>query len=193
MATAVALGARNNRTAIAEEAATESGQVLIHRRASWQTWHALKLAWVLNAHPVTYNLLHGDKDTYRLAWQSAGVRFCQVEPRPQALGGHKLQMMVGNEYAVPHSYRPKAGFCGQALVQRAPDGSPLFLHRVLAKYNLQNLLSLDSWSEVRTIALWSWCLGPGFSLTSCLCLAGGAVDTGRQGRPTEAGWVVHVR
>lgn len=38
------------------------------------------------------------------------------------------------------------GVCGQALVQRAPgSGQPLFVHRVLAKYNLGNLLAGDSW------------------------------------------------
>jgi len=40
------------------------------------------------------------------------------------------------------------GVCGQALVQRFPGssgGQPLFMHRVLAKYNPSNLLAVDSW------------------------------------------------
>lgn len=40
------------------------------------------------------------------------------------------------------------GVCGQALVQRFPGrsgGQPLFVHRVLAKYNPSNLLAVDSW------------------------------------------------
>ena len=32
---------------------------------------AVRAAWVLNAHPVVYTLLHGDKDTYRLAFDFA--------------------------------------------------------------------------------------------------------------------------
>ena len=43
----------------------ESGQLLVARDACLQ---ALRAAWILNAHPVTYKLLHGDKDTFKLAF-----------------------------------------------------------------------------------------------------------------------------
>jgi len=43
----------------------ESGQLLVARDACLQ---ALRAAWVFNAHSVSYNLLHGDKDTFKLAF-----------------------------------------------------------------------------------------------------------------------------
>ena len=36
----------------------ESGQLIIDRV---RCWDALRMAWVLNAHPVMYTILHGDK------------------------------------------------------------------------------------------------------------------------------------
>lgn len=120
----------------------ESGQLVVDRRRSWLP---LRIAWVLNAHPVSYTLLHGDKDLYRVAFELAHQPYHQVASRPHAVGGLGAQAMVDGEAALPSH---PSNFCGQALLQRQDDGEPAFLHRVLAKYNLMNLLSEASWASI---------------------------------------------
>ena len=73
-----------------------------------------------------------------------------------ALGSVGAQAMVDGANAVPlhHIINTKTNtsssvnfFCGQALLQRDPaNGAPLFVHRVLAKYNLMNLVTTASWA-----------------------------------------------
>ena len=101
---------------------------------------------MLNAHPVVYTLLHGDKDTYRLAWEFAGLPYYQIPQPPLALGGIGPQEMVDGSTAMATS--GPGGFCGQALLQRDEMGDALFVHRVLSKYNLMNLLTVESWGWV---------------------------------------------
>ena len=66
----------------------------------------------------------------------------QVEHPPQALGGLGSQEMVDGETAYA------TGFCGQALLQKDNQGQPAFVHRVLSKYNLMNLLNDATWRWV---------------------------------------------
>ena len=151
--------------------AAESGQLVVDR-----TRHllALRAAWVLNAHPIVYTLLHGDKDTYRIAFDFAAsylaiavgdhveAVYQQVELDPFALGGLGPQAMIDGSSAFPRSQpvmiqestansvvfgeRNEVFFCGQALLQRSPiNGAPIFVHRVLAKYNVMNLVSETNW------------------------------------------------
>ena len=54
----------------AGELACESGQVVVDRRREWVR-AAIWYTWVINCHDVTYRLLFGDKDTYRIGWQLA--------------------------------------------------------------------------------------------------------------------------
>ena len=124
----------------AEPLSAESGQMVVDR---YRSWDALRIAWVLNAHPVVYTLLHGDKDTYRLAWEFAGLPYYQISQPPLALGGLGPQEMVDGSTAMASS--GPSGFCGQALLQRNAEGDALFVHRVLSKYNIMNLLTADSW------------------------------------------------
>ena len=86
---------------------------------------------MLNAHPVVYTLLHGDKDTYRLAWELAGLPYIQIPHPPLALGGLGPQEMVDGSSATATA--GMGGFCGQALLQRDEEGGALFVHRVLSK------------------------------------------------------------
>jgi len=244
----------------------ESGQLVLARR---KCLDALRVAWVLNAHPATYALLHGDKDTFKLAFDLVAQKkrqqqqqqqhrqrqhqmspsapftntspmstgsishptnglireYQQVATPPLALGGLGPQTMAdgsaargGGGSSSSNSSKSKSrrkppqqraaqrpaggratttGFCGQSLVQRSPqalspllhlaaeefhrrhgnesgsgvaaaptaatqplptpnlerDPQLLFVHRVLAKYNLMNLMQpalTDSWDWITT-------------------------------------------
>lgn len=78
----------------------------------------------------------------------------QVSYEPMALGALGAQAMADGSNAVPHRQQTNTStstntytFCGQALLQRDPaTGAPLFVHRVLAKYNLLNLVTTASWA-----------------------------------------------
>ena len=90
-----------------QEPAWESGQVVLDKA---RTWHALQLTRYLNDHSDTYfTHIHGDKDTYHLAWR-------------------RLRQ--------PHGFprRPRATVYG--LLQHDFEGAPLFQHRTLAKWSL---------------------------------------------------------
>ena len=85
----------------------ESGQVVVRRS---RCLGPLRLAWVLNAHPVAYTLLHGDKDTFRLAFDYWAARapahvprpaYFQVTAPPAALGGAGPQTMADGSAATP--------------------------------------------------------------------------------------------
>jgi hypothetical protein len=191
-------GAAAAAAAAALDLAAESGQMVVD---TVRARAAVRAAWVLNAHPVVYTLLHGDKDTYRLAFDFAAqkaaaaaaaaatsaaaaggggdggkaaekaasvLRYQQVPYEPMALGALGPQAMADGSNAAPPLPQQRAGagaaeeaeegvdvgaaarpnnFCGQALLQRGPaSGAPVFVHRVLAKYNLMNLASEASWA-----------------------------------------------
>ncbi|RHY29200.1 hypothetical protein DYB32_005341, partial [Aphanomyces invadans] len=57
-----------------------------------------------------FGLVYGDKDLYRLAWLKAGALF------------HMISLGRRN-------HQTGGAFCGKSMVQYAPDGTVLFLHR----------------------------------------------------------------
>eukprot|EP00884_Botryococcus_braunii_P008305 jgi/Botrbrau1/17476/Bobra.0054s0063.1 len=96
--------------------ATESGAVLMDRRR-----HAsvLECLMFLNSHPtIFYNLMHGDKDTYRLAFSMLHSQdFYQVDtPARAALDSSSLKE--------PDGYLRHVG-----MVQHDPKGRIWLLHR----------------------------------------------------------------
>lgn len=102
--------------------ATESGTMMLDRRR-----HAdvMEFIWLLNSHPeVTFAWMHGDKDTYRLAFHLANKSsdFAQVPTPPgQALDAHP-----GNMPFYRHT----------GMVQHDWNGVMAFLHRTsTAKFN----------------------------------------------------------
>jgi Mannosyltransferase putative len=86
----------------------ESGQIVLDKSRCWQ---ALSLAHWLNQHSDTfYNFLHGDKDTFLIAWLMLAQPYYLIRHRPKLL---------------------EATMC-----QRDPDGVILFQHRNNAKWIL---------------------------------------------------------
>jgi Mannosyltransferase putative len=94
---------------------TESGQFVVHVN---RYLHGLVYAWLLNKHQdVFYKHYYGDKDLFRLGFLMAGLPFRQAACMPG---------LVGNALPSGHPL-----LC--AMVQHAPDGTPLFAHRTMHK------------------------------------------------------------
>ena len=86
----------------------EFGQIVLDKS---QCWRALTLAhWINQRSDVFYQFLHGDKDTFLIAWLILAQPYHLIRHRPKLLD---------------------ATFC-----QRDPDGAVLFQHRNQAKWIL---------------------------------------------------------
>ena len=84
----------------ADEPEFESGQILVNKIRSWR---ALHLTMYLNLKGrFYYQYIHGDKDTYHMAWRMCEKPF----------------------YLIPFAPRRESGFS----CQHAPDGTRLFQH-----------------------------------------------------------------
>ena len=86
----------------------ESGQLLVSKPASWT---ALVVCVHLNS-PTYYQLLNGDKDTFRFAWMATSTSVTVVQHRVLPVGVMK----------------PDGEFCGHSLMQHDPSGNILFVH-----------------------------------------------------------------
>jgi alpha 1,2-mannosyltransferase len=97
---------------------TESGQLLIDRRICFR---AVQLAWFINSRSrFFYRYMHGDKDTYRLAFALAGQSFCQLQHQSHQAGVVR-----------------EGRFLGKAVIQRDHEGHPAFLHQTHRKPDLK--------------------------------------------------------
>lgn len=87
----------------------ESGQLLVDKS---RCWRALNIAMHLNEHSDWwYRLIHGDKDTFHLAWRKIGQPYAMPDVAPLALASTILQ----------HDFA----------------GARLFQHRNFAKWKLE--------------------------------------------------------
>ena len=109
----------------------ESGQLLINKE---QCWKELNLCLFFNLNPFYYQILWGDKDTFRFAWLALRSPFHMIEQEVAALGFQDGE----------------AGFGSIAMLQHDYGGTPVFVH--------SNLLKWDSrpagqrfWKEVRRL------------------------------------------
>jgi hypothetical protein len=85
----------------------ESGQILVDKRRHWPS---LQTALCLNEHAdVIYPMIHGDKDTFLVAWRLTGAEVSVVPHRPFS--------------------------DSRVLIQRDFGGVPLFQHRCGAKWS----------------------------------------------------------
>jgi ADP-heptose:LPS heptosyltransferase len=99
----------------------ESGQMLIDKT---RCWRPLRLALWLNEHSdLFYRLLHGDKETFHLAWRKLGQPFHFITTPIQTLGW--------------------------TMCQHDPKGERLFQHRNTDKWSLHgtNPVIEDFWFE----------------------------------------------
>jgi len=109
----------------------ESGQLLIDKERCWQ---ALNLCCFFNSNSKDYyKMLHGDKDTFRFAWFALKAPFHMIEKEPGACG----------------QFDSRGNFAGNTIVQYAPDGSILFLHRNQIKWDV-TLPGEMVWSVIKS-------------------------------------------
>lgn len=72
-----------------EEAEFESGQILVNKHRCWQ---ALQMTMHLNEHSdFYYRYIHGDKETFHMAWRMLGKAYSMVPRYPQSLTGAMCQ------------------------------------------------------------------------------------------------------
>jgi hypothetical protein len=76
-----------------DEPEFESGQMLIHKR---RCWRPLQLAMHLNEHSdFYYRFIHGDKETFHMAWRMLGAEYAMVpypvESLPTAMCQHDFK------------------------------------------------------------------------------------------------------
>ena len=96
----------------------ESGQLLINKETCWEP---LNLCFYFNTQSEHYyELLYGDKDTFKFAWMALHKGFQMI---PHSLGTCGYIAEDGHFY-------------GTTMVQHAPDGTLLFLHRNLIKWDV---------------------------------------------------------
>lgn len=111
----------------------ESGQLVLDRERD-----AAALAAVCALHddrlrPEVYALTHGDKDTFRLAFRLTGTPYRLVERPARPFGTPCFRWRLGRrEVNIPHR---RGRFQETGLLQHAPDGEPLFVHRTLLEWN----------------------------------------------------------
>jgi hypothetical protein len=92
-----------------EMASFESGQMVLDK---FRCWRALSLThWLNQRSDTVYRFLHGDKDTFLIAWLMVGQDFHLIPFQPKTLDG--------------------------VLCQRGPDGAVLFQHRTQVKWILE--------------------------------------------------------
>jgi hypothetical protein len=92
-----------------DEPEVESGQLVIHKR---RCWRPLQLTLHFNEHcDFYYQYVHGDKDTFHMAWRT-----------------------MGHEYAmVPHPLHPLEG----TMCQHDFESRRVFQHRNMLKWRLE--------------------------------------------------------
>lgn len=93
---------------------TESGEILIDKKRFWKQ---LNLTWWLNGRSnIFYQYFFGDKDLYWIAFEilEKGTYY-QNPHRPDGIGGNQNNLI-------------------HTIVQHDPDGTPLFYHRTLSKW-----------------------------------------------------------
>jgi len=115
-----------------EIAEQESGQVLINKELCWRE---LNLCMFFNMQrDFYYKILLGDKDTFKFAWAALGTKYHMIPLRP-ALAGF---VDAGGR------------FCGMSMLQHAPDGRFLFLHRNLLKWG-QTKDNETLWMKIKRV------------------------------------------
>jgi|GEM_PF-400602 len=110
-----------------DEPEFESGQILVDKSKSWK---ALNLTMVMNEHSeYFYKYIHGDKETFHMAWRRLNAPYAMPQKGPSSLTG-----------------------C--AMVQYDFQGRRLFQHRNTRKWSLfgANAPVADFWLEEECLA-----------------------------------------
>ncbi len=134
-----------------EEPAFESGQIVVDKRKCWK---ALRLAAHLNEHSAWYyRFLHGDKDTFHLAWARLG--------QPYAMPGKRLEALEAT--MCQHDFQGRRLFQHRNSDKWRLDGSnrviPGFQHEPLCRQFLEELRRLST-PETLDIRRWDAAAAP---------------------------------
>lgn len=115
----------------------ESGQLLIHKT---RCWAQLCFTLLLNRNSVFYyRFMHGDKDTFRMAWWHIHLkRGGTVHQRDTLTGPVPYGFMPYGPFHVgrPNPWKKWGG--GTVMVQRDRDGEALFNHRNIHKWKVDS-------------------------------------------------------
>lgn len=94
-----------------DEPEFESGQMVIHKE---RCWRALNLAWWYNDHSeFFYRHIHGDKDTFHLAWRRAGTDYAMPPYPIESLQGVMCQHDFQGRRIFQHRNSHKWSFFGE--------------------------------------------------------------------------------
>lgn len=89
----------------------ESGQMVINKETCWR---ALNLAWWYNDHSeFFYKYIHGDKDTFHLAWRRTGTEYAMVPHPIESLDGVMCQHDFDGRRIFQHRNSHKWSFFGE--------------------------------------------------------------------------------
>lgn len=115
----------------------DTGQLLINKT---KCWSELALTLHFNQNKDLYwQYVHGDKDTFRLAWQHYGYK---------RTGKIRQVNYLADKNTVPYGFMPYGPFHigkpnpwgkwggGSIMQQRDRDGEPLFNHRTIFKFTM---------------------------------------------------------
>jgi hypothetical protein len=116
---------------------SEAGQIVLDKE---RCWRALALTLHLNEQShLYYRYLHGDKDTFQLAWRMLGQPFTQIPILP---------LEIRSEYDPGERY---TGNLSASLLQFDRDGHPRFFHRTYPKLCAWGRLPRRTLVHVETI------------------------------------------
>lgn len=107
----------------------ESGQILINKAICWKELNLCVYFNIMGKY--YYQLIHGDKDTFKYAW----------------LALKRPYYMVKTEVATCGLYI-EGRFEGNTMVQHDPQGKIIFLHRNLYKWDITDL-KVRAWQTIR--------------------------------------------
>lgn len=126
----------------------DAGQLLINKT---KCWNELALTLHFNQNKDLYwQYVHGDKDTFKLAWQNLAHK---------RTGSTRQINYLEDTSTVPYGFMPYGPFHvgepnpwgkwggGSIMQQRDRDGSPLFNHRTVFKFKMSDA---DDWKPKKT-------------------------------------------
>ena len=88
----------------------ETGQMLIDKR---QSWRPLNLAWHYNERcDLYYRLIHGDKDTFHMAWRKAGAAYAMPAKAMRFVSRAMVQHDLSGRRVFEHLARCKFTYDG---------------------------------------------------------------------------------
>ena len=111
----------------------ESGQVLVNKEKCWKE---INLCTFFNFDPFYYEILWGDKDTFKFSWLALKSPFHLIEKRLAAVGFRTEEF----------------GFGSVAMAQHDFSGEILFIHSNLLKWDERDSKE-RFWREIRRLEL----------------------------------------